>query len=69
MACDRHIERVLEMSTQLLEVANDDHDGCELDGCLLLDGLVRDSAMKIRQEALLLQRRLEAGRHRERATQ
>ena len=57
------------MSAQLLEVANGDHDGCELDGCLLLDGLVRDSAMKIRQEALLLQRRLEAGRHSERATQ
>ena len=69
MACDRHIERVLEMSAQLLEVANGDHDGCELDGCLLLDGLVRDSAMKIRQEALLWQRRLEAERRRKRATQ
>jgi len=35
-----------------LEFANSDRSQCEHDGCLLLDGIVRDCAMKIRQEAL-----------------
>ena len=59
MGCDRHIERVLAMSSQLLELANSDRSDCEHDRCLMLDGLVRDCAMKIRQEAL--QWRLERG--------
>jgi hypothetical protein len=50
--CDQHIARALELSEQLLEVANADRNGCEHDGCLLLDGIVRDSALKIRQVAL-----------------
>jgi hypothetical protein len=50
--CDEHIARALELSDQLLEVANADRSGCEHDGCLLLDGIVRDSALKIRQVAL-----------------
>ena len=52
MDCDEHIARALELSDQLLELANADRNGCEHDGCLLLDGIVRDSALKIRQVAL-----------------
>ena len=52
MDCDEHIARALELSDGLLELANADRNGCEHDGCLLLDGIVRDSALKIRQVAL-----------------
>lgn len=52
MECDDHVQRALEISSQLLEFANSDRSQCEHDGCLLLDGIVRDCAMKIRQEAL-----------------
>jgi hypothetical protein len=44
--CDEHIARALELSDRLLELANADRDGCEHDGCLLLDGIVRDSALR-----------------------
>lgn len=52
MDCNEHIARALELSDQLVELANADRNGCEHDGCLLLDGIVRDSALKIRQVAL-----------------
>ena len=52
MDCDEHIARALELSDQLLELANADRNGCEHDGCLLLDGIVRDSALTLRQVAL-----------------
>ncbi len=52
MNCEQHIARALELSDQLIELANADRNGCEHDGCLLLDGIVRDSALKIRQVAL-----------------
>jgi hypothetical protein len=50
--CDQHIARALELSEQLLALANADRNGCDHDGCQLLDGIVRDSAVKIRQVAL-----------------
>ena len=52
MDCDEHIARALELADSLLELANADRNGCEHDGCLLLDGIVRDSALKLRQVAL-----------------
>lgn len=52
MNCEQHIARALEFADQLIELANADRNGCEHDGCLLLDGIVRDSALKIRQVAL-----------------
>jgi hypothetical protein len=58
--CDEHIARALELSDQLLELANADRDGCEHDGCLLLDGIVRDSALKIRQVTLRWRYELQA---------
>ena len=60
MDCDEHIARALELSDQLLEMANADRNGCEHDGCLLLDGIVRDSGLKIRQVALRWRYELQA---------
>jgi hypothetical protein len=67
--CDEHIARALELSDQLLELANADRAGCEHDGCLLLDGIVRDSALKIRQVALRWRYELRTENHDMRGTQ
>ena len=69
MDCDEHIARALELSDQLLELANADRYGCEHDGCLLLDGIVRDSALKIRQVALRWRYELRTENHDMRGTQ
>ena len=52
MACDHHIADALRLSSELLKLANEPRDDCEHDGCLLLDGVARDCAWKIRQVAL-----------------
>jgi hypothetical protein len=61
--CDQHIARALELAAALLELANADRIGCEHDGCLLLDGIVRDSALNIRQVALRWRHELHDGIH------
>jgi hypothetical protein len=61
MGCERHVERALELSTQLLELANEDREGCDHDGCLMLDGIVRDCALQIKKVALRWG--LDLGRH------
>jgi hypothetical protein len=50
--CHDHIKRALQLSSDLLELANTQRESCNHDGCLLLDGVVRDSAWKIRRAAL-----------------
>jgi len=50
--CDHHIARALHLSSELLKLANEQREDCEHDGCLLLDGVARDCAWKIRQVAL-----------------
>ena len=52
MECDHHIARALHLSSELLKLANEQREDCEHDGCLLLDGVARDCAWKIRQVAL-----------------
>jgi hypothetical protein len=69
VACEDHVQRTLEMTSQLLQLANSEHEGCDVDGCLLLDGLVRDCAMKIRQEALRWRDELQGERQRGQWTQ
>ena len=59
MACHHHVAEALRLSAELLELADEQREGCEHDGCLLLDGVVRDCAWKIRQAAL--QWRLDLG--------
>jgi len=42
-----------------MKLADEERGGCEHDGCILLDGVIRDCAWKIRQAAL--QWRLDLG--------
>jgi len=58
--CHDHIKRALKLSSDLLELANTQSEGCSHDGCLLFDGVVRDSAWKIRRAALEWLRELDA---------
>jgi hypothetical protein len=37
----------------LLELANEERTECDHDGCLLLDGILRDCALEIRRTATL----------------
>lgn len=52
MGCHQHIASALHLSAELLKLANEPREECDHDGCLLLDGVVRDCAWKIRQVAL-----------------
>lgn len=52
MSCDEHVQRALRLTTELLDLANEERDECDHDHCLLLDGIVRDCAMQIRKQAL-----------------
>ena len=52
MGCQEHIARALNLSIELLKLANEPREDCEHDGCLVLDGVARDCAWKIRQVAL-----------------
>ncbi len=52
MECENYVQRALEISSQLVKLANADRDECSHDGCRLLDAIVLDCGMKIRQEAL-----------------
>lgn len=52
VGCHEHIADALYLSAELLKLANEPREDCEHDGCLLLDGVVRDCAWKIRQVAL-----------------
>ena len=52
MACHDHVSEALRLSAELLELADVQRDICEHDGCMLLDGVVRDCAWKVRQAAI-----------------
>lgn len=52
MTCDEHVQRALRLTTELLDLANEEREDCHHDHCLLLDGIVRDCAMEIRKQAL-----------------
>lgn len=53
MPCRTHVDQALELSTRLLELANEPRDECEHDGCLVLDGVLLDCALEIRRTATL----------------
>jgi hypothetical protein len=46
------VQRALRLTTELLDLANEEREECNHDHCLLLDGIVRDCAMAIRTQAL-----------------
>ena len=52
VACHDHVSETLRLSAELLELADKQRDNCEHDGCMLLDGVVRDCAWKVRQAAV-----------------
>ena len=52
MKCEHHVAEALQLSSELLSLANEQRSQCEHDACMLLDGVVRDCAWKIRQAAL-----------------
>lgn len=60
MDCHQHVAQALQLSAELLKLAKEQPEDCEHDGCLLLDGVVRDCAWKIRQAALQLRVELAA---------
>lgn len=51
MTCHVHVSEALRLAAELLELADQQRSGCEHDGCLLLDGVIRDCAWKIRRAA------------------
>lgn len=52
MKCQNHVSEALRLSAELLALSDREISSCEHDGCLLLDGVIRDCAWKIRQAAL-----------------
>lgn len=59
MKCQDHVSEALRLSAELMKLADAQRGDCEHDGCILLDGVIRDCAWKIRQAAL--QWRLDLG--------
>jgi hypothetical protein len=57
--CQEHVTEALRLSAKLMKLADEQRSSCEHDGCMLLDGVIRDCAWKIRQAAL--QWRLDLG--------
>jgi len=47
------VDQALELSSRLLELANEPRETCEHDGCLVLDGVLLDCALEIRRSATL----------------
>lgn len=43
---------VLRISNELMQLADEQRNICEHDACMLLDGIIRDCAWKMRQAAL-----------------
>jgi len=59
LRCQDHVSEALRLSAELMKLADEQRGGCEHDGCILLDGVIRDCAWKIRQASL--QWRLDLG--------
>lgn len=51
--CRHHIDEALELSSRLIELANEPREQCDHDGCLVLDGVLLDCALEIRRTATL----------------
>lgn len=49
--CNQHILDALEMARRLIILADEGEGSADDDGCVLLYGIVRDSAYRIRHEA------------------
>ena len=49
--CEYHTLKALELSDKLLDLADDQASDCGHDKCLILDGILRDCAYRIRKGA------------------
>jgi len=49
--CRKYCQRAVELSQKLLKVAEEGHSNCDHDACLVLFGIILDSASVIRREA------------------
>ena len=59
LRCQDHVSEALRLSAELMKLADEQRNSCEHDGCMLLDGVIRDCAWKIRRASL--QWRLDLG--------
>ena len=50
-ACRKYCLEAIQLSETLLQLADDGNAGCDDDRCLVLFGIILDSASKIRMEA------------------
>ena len=50
-ACRKYCLEAIELSEKFLQLANDGNAGCDDDRCLVLFGIILDSASKIHLEA------------------
>jgi len=50
-ACRRYCLEAIQLSEKLIQLAYDANAGCDEDRCLVLFGIILDSASKIRMES------------------
>ena len=50
-ACRKYCLEAIQLSEKLLQLSKDAHSDCDDDQCLVLFGIILDSASKIRREA------------------
>ena len=50
-ACRKYCLEAIQLSEKFLQLANDGHADCDDDRCMVLFGIILDSASKIRREA------------------
>ena len=58
--CNQHLKEALKLTRELIILADDGERDSEDDGCILLYGIIRDCAYRIKQDA-----ESEINRHRE----
>jgi hypothetical protein len=59
-ACRKYCLEAIELSEKLIKLSQDSHADCDDDHCLVLFGIILDSASKIRMEAERRLNKLEA---------
>ena len=53
-----HLMDALDAADRLLELTNGRTDACDHDDCMVLDGIMRDCAMKIRRSVAVVERQV-----------
>ena len=59
-ACRKYCLEAIQLSETLIQLASDGNAGCDDDRCLVLFGIILDSASRIRLEAYKRLKKLEA---------